>query len=274
MEKNMSEQGSEIRWVREEWVGASHFHDLAEEEVLALVKTRARAVQRPVVLLDLDSTLYEVGPRTWQILKEWLDTPGSQVFGEVRVALQNMRLDQVGYSLRDTFRNLGIDEGLESAHRALEVMKPFWAKRFFSSQYLSFDRPYPGAARFVQELYAMGLEIIYLTGRDEPNMGDGTRANLVRDEFPWGEPRTHLLMKDRFESPDLDHKLGAAQYVRQQGTLVASFENEPANLVALHQAFPDAMHVFVETVFSDHGAPQGNGLYRIRGFGSSLMQAT
>ena len=108
--------------------------------------------------------------------------------------------------------------------------------------------------------------IVYLTGRDEPGMGDGTRAMLLRDGFPWETERTHLLLKPAYGLPDLEHKINAAQFIRAHGELVASFENEPPNLVAIYEQFPDAMHVFVETVCSDHAAPAGRGLYRIRGF--------
>jgi hypothetical protein len=38
------------------------------------------------------------------------------------------------------------------------------------------------------------------------------------------------------------------------------------NLVALYELFPDAMHVFVDTVMSDRGAKAINGLYRVKGF--------
>lgn len=249
-----------------EWIRASHFHPLNEREVLARVLELARQTTRPTVLFDLDSTLYEVGPRTFQILKEWCETPAAARCAPLQGALRGLRLDQVGYSLVDTLTGLGLSTEDHEIVALLPELKAYWSERFFSSAYLKWDRAYPGAARFAHELYAMGLTVVYLTGRDEPRMGDGTRDNLVRDGFPWGE-RTELLLKSHFEKPDLEHKRDAAASVRRHGNLVASFENEPVNLVALAELFPDAMHVFVETVYSDHVAPLGRELYRIRGFG-------
>ena len=150
---------------------------------------------------------------------------------------------------------------------ALEEIKKFWTARFFTNQYLPYDRAYEGAAEFTRKLHELGAEIVYLTGRDEPGMGDGTRANLLRDGFPWEVERTHLLLKKAAHLPDLEHKKEAANYIREHGTLVAAFENEPPNLIALYQLFPDAMHVFVDTVCSDHPAEAAQGLYRIRNFG-------
>jgi hypothetical protein len=258
-----------------EWVKVTPFRDVTEEQVLrevyrrvSEVKSRATLAKHshPLVLLDLDSTLYEVGPRSWQILKEWSVSEESQEFGAVRARMETLLPKQVGYSIKDTFRNIDLDLSNGEVKRAQESAKHFWASRFFTSAYLKYDHAYEGAAHFALELHRLGAELVYLTGRDSPNMGDGTRDNLIRDGFPWGVERTHLLLKPDPAMPDLDHKKDAAHYIREHGTLVASFENEPKNLVALYEIFPEAMHVFVDTVYSDHEAVPWTGLYRIRGF--------
>jgi hypothetical protein len=261
--------------MRNQWVSASHFHDLTQAQVLAEVARRVREVKaaagsdqkrHPLVLLDLDSTLYEVAPRTLQLLKEWAASAEAAVHAQVRDALSRLTNAQVGYSVRDTFLALGLDPASAEIASAFEGAKGAWGRGFFSDAYLKYDHPYPGAAAFTRELHDLGAEIVYLTGRDGPNMGVGTRECLLRDGFPWEKDRTHLLMKRAFEESDLDHKKEAAHYIRQHGTLIASFENEPKNLVALHALFPEAMHVFVDTICSDHEAPPARGLYRIAGF--------
>lgn len=261
---------------RDGWINSCEFHSMSEAEVLAetirrieTLKSAAETRARPLVLLDLDSTLYEVGHRTFQILKEWVDTEESESFSEVRERIAAIELGQVGYSLKDTFGAVGLDASDAAVIGALDSAKKFWSRRFFTNDYLTHDRPYPGAAQFVRNLHAVGAELIYLTGRDEPGMGIGTRRNLIRDGFPWETERTHLLMKPRFEMDDAAHKVGAADFVRKNGTLIASFENEPVNLVSLYELFPDAMHVFMETICSDRPAPVCSGLYRIRGFAQS-----
>jgi hypothetical protein len=256
--------------IRKAWTDASQFHEISEKEVLERVAKRVSEVKgNPVVLLDLDSTLYEVGPRTIKILEEWLVEEKSRIPESIQKAFKNFSLAHIGYSVRDTFTALGIElsgPASSEAQAALESAKKFWGDRFFSSAYLQWDRPYPGAVSFTKKLHEIGAKIIYLTGRDEPGMGDGTRTNLIRDEFPWEKPGTHLLLKKSADLSDLDHKRDAAHEIRKQGELVASFENEPKNLVALYELFPDAMHVFLETICSDHGARACKGLYRIKGF--------
>jgi hypothetical protein len=255
---------------RQAWINASYFHDHSEEQVLREVADRVSKAKKegnkPLLLLDLDSTLYEVGWRTLFILKEWTHSAASSEFGRVRERLDGVELRHVGYSIKDTFSALGLSPSDPEVLGARDSAKTFWAERFFTSEYLAHDRPYEGAAGFVRKLHEIGAELIYLTGRDEPGMGEGTRTNLVRDGFPWNTERTHLLLKPDFEQDDLLHKKNAADYVRRQGKLVASFENEPLNLVALYEIFPDAMHVFVETICSDREANPCKDLYRIRSF--------
>lgn len=258
---------------RHDWIAACRFHDLRESEVLEEVAKRVRGVKEeaktsspPLVLLDLDSTLYEVEPRSQVILLEWCSSEESSPFPHVRAKISKLAREHLGYSIKDTFAALGLSIEIEEIRLAWESAKGFWLKRFFNNAYMNHDRPYPGAAEFTRELHAMGAEIVYLTGRDEPGMGDGTRANLIRDGFPWDVKGTHLLLKPKFEMDDLIHKRSAAEYIRKNGTLVASFENEPMNLVALYEIFPEAMHVFVQTIFSDRPAVPRNGLYRIQNF--------
>jgi hypothetical protein len=266
--------------VRGDWISASQFHDLTEDEVLREVARRVSDLKaslgpsdakhaHPLVLLDLDSTLYEVGPRTHQILREWIDSPESAEFPHVRTVLARLESQHIGYSLKDTFSAIGLEvEEHEEVRRAERSAKKFWGARFFTSEYLQFDHAYPGAAAFARELHRLGAELVYLTGRDEPGMGAGTRQRLLQDGFPFNTEGTHLLCKKSFELDDLEHKQAAAEYIRQHGTLIASLENEPPNVVALYEIFPEAMHIFVDTVCSDRPTLPRGDLYRIKGFGA------
>jgi len=258
------------------WVEACNFHNLTDQEVLSEVSNRVHRLQglqrsdSPVVLLDLDSTLYEVGPRNLQIMVEWARSKEGSKYKEVSAMVEALELHQVKYSVKETLLALGVAEMGESmSHNlcdAIQSAKSYWFNRFFTDSYLTFDRPYFGTREFVNELYGRGAEVVYLTGRDEPNMGKGTRDNLLRDGFPWNKEKTHLWMKPSFHDSDLDFKRSAVQNIRQMGHLVASFENEPPNVVALSELIPDAMHVFVDTVCSDQKTAPRDGLYLLRKF--------
>jgi hypothetical protein len=260
---------------RAAWVSACDFHPADQSQVLKTVLDLvAEAVARhkvpsecPVVLLDLDSTLYEVSPRTLNILEELRAHPDLDLPPHIQMILSSLSLERIGYTLPDTFSLHGIRiENEPDSHTYLPKLKELWKERFFSDPYLVFDRPYPGAAEFVQELHRLGTEIVYLTGREARRMREGTMSNLSRDGFPWGFPNTHLLMKENTQWDDLYHKRVTALSIRKWGNPIASFENEPRNIVGFMELFPAAMHVFVETVCSELPAGICKGLYRIRDF--------
>ena len=252
---------------RKEWIQSTQFHELSDREVLNEVIARSKkAGPAGIVILDLDSTLYEVSHRTFNILLEWADHTDSDPFESVSASLRKTELKHVGYSLDDTFSAVGIDLNLADTQSALLAAKAFWKKRFFSNEYLVHDQPYEGAPAFVRALHATGIQIAYLTGRDEPGMGQVTREKLKKDGFPIHAEHIHFYLKPQREGDDHDFKVAAAKEIQKRGKVVASFENEPRNVMGLYNLFSEAMHIFVETHCSDHEAQPGKGLYRIRSY--------
>lgn len=254
---------------RKEWQKLTHFHPLSESEVLSMVAasvSRFKGTERPIVLLDLDSTLYEVAPRTLQIIQEWLPTYSHHIPLELKMALENLVPEKVGYSLKDTLANLGFPVVTREMETLSSHLKAFWWDRFFSSDYLLYDRPYPGAVDYANHLYDIGADLCYLTGRSELRMRKGTEANLLRDGFPFGTEGTKLLMRQEEEWTDAAHKSHQVTQLAGKGVCVASFENEPVNLVTLAKLVPQAAHIYVDTVCSDHAAEPGKNLYTIKGF--------
>ena len=158
--------------------------------ILERVKATRSAGRRPVVVLDLDATLFDNGPRSWVILSEFAEEAKSDV---LRVALKGYRKDSLPYLLKDMFTEMGLqnDELLESASK-------FWFERFFTDAYQAHDKPMAGAPKFVNELYNEGATIVYLSGRDSPGMLVGCSASLREHGFPVGLTNTAVVLK-----PDL-----------------------------------------------------------------------
>lgn len=254
-------------YARKNWLEQSRFLSRDTKTILDLIATKVSTVKDPVVLFDLDSTLYEVAPRNLAIIRDWIAHSQKSVPQKILTSLNGLKLDDIGYSLKDTFQSVGLSLDDKEVLAAWENLKAFWWDRFFANHYLPHDLPYPGGVDYAHRLYHLGAKIIYLTGRDEPRMGEGTRANLLRDGFPHDEGgRTRLLLKSHGDKEDLKHKQDAFHVIKSIGNLVASFENEPMNFVAIQELFPEAMHVFVETVFSDYPAKPTSNAYLIRGF--------
>jgi len=260
---------------RQDWVTSCQFASFPDSDVLSKVVAEVESVkkmgkEKPLIIFDLDSTLYEVAPRTHGILVEWVEARREHLPSEISHALGAIDVTQVGYSPQDIFSVVGLSPELPHIARACEDFREFWRPRFFSNEYLPLDRPYAGAPEFARYLHDQGAVIFYLTGRERKKMVQGTLDNLRRDGFPLRAVE-FLLMKDQTTLSDLDHKVQFTKSLLEQGRLIASFENEPRNLAGMHQLYPNAYHVFVETICSNEPAPRCEGIYRIRDFQSKFL---
>ena len=224
----------------------------------------------PVVVFDLDHTLFDNRPRTQQILHAFAATLGPEQHGQAE-RLRGLPATAIHYMLGDTFTRAGIDATL------LEPAITYWAPRFFADDYALLDVPYTEAPAYVSALYEHGATIVYLTGRDAPRMLVGTRESLRRWEFPIsehaGEPeaggRTRLILKPSKDEDDLEFKRRAFETIDGLGAVVGVFENEPGNLAAMAERWPEATPVFLMTDFNPKRAlPLPEGAKRVSDYGT------
>lgn len=221
--------------------------------VLETVRAAAARGETPMVVFDLDDTLFDAGSRTLRILREYAVTPPARAACPALFRrLAGLRAADMAY---DTAANLS-RHGLESCPDAAGALA-FWKARFFTDAYCAKDAPNPGARAYVARLHGAGARIVYLTGRDAPGMLQGTRESLARHGFPLGAG-TELILKPRFEDDDTAFKESVFARLAAAGRVVACFENEPKNLNAMQRAFPGAHMVFLDTRHSpkpDRPAP-------------------
>jgi len=209
--------------------------------------------RRPVVVFDLDHTLFDGRGRTLQILLEWASTRPHADDAAARV--RGLSAAQVAYRIEDTLRAAGVRDAA-----AVAEIKAFWADRFFSDDYAELDVPVPGAPAYVRSLHEAGAFVVYLTGRDAPGMLEGTLESLDEWEFPLGLVNTQLILKPRADLSDLEFKRDALEQVAALGDVVATFENEPRNLALMAERFPAAIAVFLDTDKNpDHVVPLPKG---------------
>jgi hypothetical protein len=212
-------------------------------EVLERIDKVSAKARLPVVVFDLDSTLFTTGPRNWAILQEFMKAPGREA-----LALQTARVqpEDIGWNVHDCLRERGIGDA-----ELWKELRRFWTERFFTDAYIAHDRALPGAAAFVGACHARGALIYYLTGRHVGGMEVGTVEALRREGFPFWRGRCVLHLKPSFEMSDTGFKDDAVADVRSyRGAVVASFENEPGNANMFLRAFPDALHFLLTTVHS------------------------
>lgn len=212
------------------------------------------------VIFDLDSTLFDNGPRTWRILAEFARHHRRDLIDPI----QTMVRHRLPYDLGAICEGFAPGEGAAIAEEA----KSFWAARFFTEDYIDFDEPLPGAVEFVQACHRRGARVIYLTGRDVPGMILGTTRSLRNWGFPIGVAGTELILKPRFDMPDPEFKAAAIRSINLHcPKVIATFENEAKNSLAFREIWPDALHLLLETNWDPrHPAELREGFPRLDDF--------
>jgi hypothetical protein len=215
----------------------------------------------PICVFDLDSTLFSTANRNLAILREFASRHGGEHPHLLDIA-ERMGLDDMGWNVHEDLRRFGFAEAEVLAH-----LKSFWFERFFRDEYLTHDEPVEGAAAFVHACHARGALIYYLTGRHVGGMEVGTVRSLRVHGFPFWRGRCVLHLKPSFEMNDSTFKQEAIADLRSyHGEVVATFENEPGNANMFLRAFPDALHVLLETIHSPGAEPPARELLRARDF--------
>lgn len=219
------------------------------DSVLSRIFARIKAsrAHRPVVLFDLDGTLFDNRPRTLRILHAYAAQLPHEHIADAK-AIRSLNSRDIAYLLEDTLSPHGVKPAV------IEGAKAFWRARFFTDAACADDVPVAGGVPFVRRCWNEGATIVYLTGRDIPGMILGTTRTLRDDGFPLGVPRTELVMKPTFEEPDTSFKTRLLDPLNELGQVVASFDNEPVNCNLFYRRWPDAFSVLLETQ-SAPGAP-------------------
>lgn len=227
-------------------------------DVIARCRAEREASRTPVVVFDLDHTLFDNGPRTWQILTEFADTTRND---DLRRRLDGLDHTGLPYLLSETLARVGVHD--EELHRQALA---YWRDRFFTDDYQRYDVPLRGAVEFATETFHAGATLVYLSGRDAPGMLVGCAASLRQHKFPVGVAHTTIVLKPDFETSDLDFKTDAVEYIHGLGTVVASFDNEPGNCNLFRRRWPDALTVFVKTQHAPNPPVLADGVVTIEDF--------
>ncbi len=220
----------------------------------------------PIVVLDLDATLYDNSQRMLRILQEFAHTHAAK-YPALYDVVHGMSASDTVYEATDTLRAAGIDD-----EALLAEVHTFWRARFFTNDYLLFDLPLAGGVEFVHLIYEAGAVPCYLTGRDAPNMAQGTLAALQRDGFPVATVGTRFILKPDWATEDKPYKQSVVDHLRRTGRVVGSFDNEPALCNLFKSSFPEATVVWLDTVHTPNAPALREDVHTIRRFTELLPQ--
>ncbi len=231
----------------------------SQKALLDALLNDVSAQANAIVVFDLDDTLFSTADRHLRILAEFaasLETQDARACGLLRAIAR----EQLRYSIADTAKDAGLEEKLA------KDLRDFWFARFFKNPYLLEDSIIPGGPEFAAEVIARGGRSFYMTGRDE-GMREGTEASLLRHGFPEPDGKgAALVLKPRFDTPDFAFKNEALHRLAEMGTVVGSFENEPAHVNLFVERFPKGRHFLLETKHSGRPVQPHVSVHRIKDF--------
>lgn len=214
----------------------------------------------PLVVFDLDGTLVDNRARTIRIFREYADEVRGE-FPDVADALDTLDEESLQYLLSETLKSVGL-----SHVDVVRDITGYWQERFFADDYCQFDTPLDGAVEFVNACHDLGAVVVYMTGRDKPNMLLGTVASLRDAGLPMGVAGVELILKPDATLGEEAFKRNALPTLGRLGDIVALFDNEPANCNMAKRLFPDAEVVLLETQ-KVPGAPESaDGVHHIADF--------
>lgn len=228
------------------------------QDTLALARQVKDAGSVPVVVFDLDATLFDNGPRTWAILDEFAAQSGHT---QLREKLAQLPKTGLPYLIKDTLALLGVTD-----EATIAAAQDAWFKRFFTDAYQAHDVPMAGAQAFARELYKAGATLVYLSGRDAPNMLVGCAESLRQHGFPVGLAHTLIVLKPDFESEDLAFKEDAVDFIAGLGEPVLAVDNEPGNCNLFLRAWPKAIVGLIETQHAPNPPALDDGVIRFADF--------
>lgn len=217
--------------------------------------TELSAAGKPILaVFDLDSTLFDVSPRLQRIIHDFAFDPKNEaLFPKSVEELKKVEMQRTDWGIRTALMRFGLHTHPAEFHEAL---RDFWIENFFSTHYLQYDLPYPGAVKFVQKVHELGIEIVYLTGRDKAGMETGTREVLGNWKFPVDPKNTELVLKPIKGSDDaLFKKEWFLKIPPQKYEKIWFFENEPVNVNAIVGHLPCMDIVFFDSTHSGKAHP-------------------
>ena len=227
-----------------------------------------KASKQPIAIFDLDGTVFDVVYRTMEIMRRFLALPEIRTrFPEQVASAAKLRHQDYHYGLETTLNAIGIDRYSEHSAHFIHAAETFWYKHFFIDELLAFDVPYAGALACVKQLKHAGVQIVYLSGRDIPNMSQGTLCALDRHGFPHTGHGISICLKPAYGLDDLLFKKQSIESISTLGEVILTLDNEPANVQLFADRFPKALHIHFNTHYAKPLELKGHHIHVIKSFG-------
>lgn len=202
--------------------------------------------QNTLLILDIDSTLLLTHKRNEAILHRFAQEH-ENIHSDFCSLLKTVECKACEYGYGSALKRVGLHTFPEEQLTALAT---YWRKHFFSNEYLHQDILHKGALDFVNYLRERGVPHVYLTGRPEPLMVEGTLKTL--NDFGFQVQPERLFMKPQAAVIDEKFKSDKIAELKKRGMKLVLIDNEPKILNQVLIDHPDVEIVFVDTCHSEN----------------------
>ena len=208
----------------------------------------------PLIIFDLDSTLFDVAPRLEKVLTDiGLEPVMQEKFPNAVPHFKNIKTERQDWGFVEVLQRAGVEH---DNHDLFKTVRQLWIEKFFSNEYIHFDVPYQGSVEFVRKIEQLNVPIVYLTGRDVKRMERGSREVLLKWDFPLDDKSSRLVLKPDREMDDALFKRDwIHDYINNNKTPVFLFENEPVNINLIAKELPEVELVFFDSTHSRKETP-------------------
>lgn len=218
-----------------------------------LKKIKESEKEEVVVFYDLDSTIYNLSDRQRQILKDFSDTNKFiNKYPEQCERISASSFMNMPFSPLDAIRLEKIPFDEEFADEFMD----FWKEHFFSNEYIVHDILERGVKEFIDRAETHGAKSVFLTGRDQHRMGEGTRKRLLDDDL-MAENR-ELFIKPDLRIQDHIFKLDVTKSFHQDSVQIIFIDNEAKNTNYVESNLPGIIGVHFDSVHSEIEQPNEN----------------
>ncbi len=235
--------------------------DTKQQLLLKQILEQASKIKRGLAIFDLDSTLFDVTPRTFKIMQDFAKIPNNKkLYPEDTKKISEMKNIPVLFHIKDTLDILEL-----KSKQCVSELITFWKQKFFSNHYLGYDILTKGALEFITDLLNHNIEVMYLTGRDKIRMKDGTLDRLKKEGFLLNSLET-LVMKPHKDMSDSKFKRDVVISTENRHDIIWFFENEPENIHLVYKDAPHVKVVFFDSVHSGRKPEPCDKTPRIKSF--------
>lgn len=229
------------------------------KEILSSIESTVARGVLPIVVFDLDGTLFITRQRTLGILADFAERTGRTALAD---AVASISVEEQQYSVLSPLQDR---IALSSEERAAIIA--WWRGHFFTDAWCAKDTVMAGGVEFVNACHDRGALVYYLTGRHVHGMEQGTVTSLVGNGFPMFGGHAMLQLKPDFETEDEPYKIEAVKAITSLGgKVIATFENEPGNANLFVDGFPTAKNVLVGHTHRPDAPPPVQSVLRIPDF--------